>query len=189
MCGIVGYLGNPEKTIGVLLNGLKSLEYRGYDSSGICIVSDEERNIFKSEGKLENLRLKIEGKNLTAPTGIGHTRWATHGKPTENNAHPHSSGPVSIVHNGIIENYKELKDALQRRDISFIQIQILKYLHILSMNIIMTEFFLKKQQLKGLPMLRGHMQLQYYRKMNLTRLWHLENSHHLLLQKMKKRNL
>ena len=119
MCGIVGYLGNPEKTIGVLLNGLKSLEYRGYDSSGICIVSDEERNIFKSEGKLENLRLKIEGKNLTAPTGIGHTRWATHGKPTENNAHPHSSGPISIVHNGIIENYKELKDALSKKGHKF----------------------------------------------------------------------
>jgi len=119
MCGIVGYLGNPEKTIGVLLNGLKSLEYRGYDSSGICIVSDEERNIFKSEGKLENLRLKIEGQNLTAPTGIGHTRWATHGKPTENNAHPHSSGPVSIVHNGIIENYKELKDALSKKGHKF----------------------------------------------------------------------
>ncbi len=112
MCGIVGYIGNPEKTVEVLLDGLKSLEYRGYDSSGICVVTNEERSIIKSEGKLENLVLKIEGQNLNAPTGIGHTRWATHGKPTENNAHPHTSGPVSIVHNGIIENYSELKDAL-----------------------------------------------------------------------------
>lgn len=112
MCGIVGYIGNPEKTVGVLLDGLKSLEYRGYDSSGICVVTNEERSIIKSEGKLENLVLKIEGQNLNAPTGIGHTRWATHGKPTENNAHPHTSGQVSIVHNGIIENYSELKDAL-----------------------------------------------------------------------------
>jgi len=119
MCGIVGYIGNPEKTIGVLLNGLKSLEYRGYDSAGICVVSDEERRVVKSEGKLENLKLKIEGLKLTAPTGIGHTRWATHGKPTENNAHPHSSGPVSIVHNGIIENYAELKEKLSENGHKF----------------------------------------------------------------------
>ena len=119
MCGIVGYIGNPEKTVGVLLDGLKSLEYRGYDSSGICIVSSDERNIIKSEGKLENLVLKIEGQNLDAPTGIGHTRWATHGKPTENNAHPHTSGPVSIVHNGIIENYSKLKADLSKKGHTF----------------------------------------------------------------------
>lgn len=112
MCGIVGYIGNPEKTIGVLLNGLKSLEYRGYDSAGICVVSEDEISTVRSKGKLENLKLKIENKNISAPTGIGHTRWATHGEPTENNAHPHSCGPVSIVHNGIIENYTELKEEL-----------------------------------------------------------------------------
>lgn len=119
MCGIVGYIGNPEKTIGVLLNGLKSLEYRGYDSAGICVVSEDERNTVRSEGKLENLKIKIEDKQITAPTGIGHTRWATHGKPTENNAHPHSCGPVSIVHNGIIENYSDLKEELLARGHEF----------------------------------------------------------------------
>ncbi len=119
MCGIVGYIGNPERTIGVLLNGLKSLEYRGYDSAGICVVSEGERNTVRSEGKLENLKIKIEDKQITAPTGIGHTRWATHGKPTENNAHPHSCGPVSIVHNGIIENYSDLKEELSARGHEF----------------------------------------------------------------------
>ena len=119
MCGIVGYIGNPEKTIGVLLNGLKSLEYRGYDSAGICVVSEDERNTVRSEGKLENLKIKIEDKQISAPTGIGHTRWATHGKPTENNAHPHSCGPVSIVHNGIIENFSDLKEELSARGHEF----------------------------------------------------------------------
>ena len=115
MCGIVGYIGNPEKTVGVLLEGLKSLEYRGYDSAGICVVSDDEVNVVKSEGKLENLELKVVPRDLSASTGIGHTRWATHGKPSEINAHPHSSGPVSIVHNGIIENYSELKEVLLQK--------------------------------------------------------------------------
>jgi len=119
MCGIVGYIGNPEKTVGVLLNGLKSLEYRGYDSSGICVVSKNKKNIIKCEGKLENLKTKIESQKLYAPTGIGHTRWATHGKPTENNAHPHSSGPISIVHNGIIENYSEIKENLKLKGHDF----------------------------------------------------------------------
>ncbi len=119
MCGIVGYIGNPEKTVGVLLEGLKSLEYRGYDSSGICVVSDDEINVVKSEGKLENLASKVEKQKLIASTGIGHTRWATHGKPNENNAHPHSAGPISIVHNGIIENYSELKEILESKGHKF----------------------------------------------------------------------
>ena len=119
MCGIVGYIGNPEKTISVLLEGLKSLEYRGYDSAGICVVSEDEVNVVKSEGKLENLELKVVPMDLSASTGIGHTRWATHGKPSEINAHPHTSGPVSIVHNGIIENYSELKEVLSQKGHTF----------------------------------------------------------------------
>lgn len=119
MCGIVGYIGNPDRTVDVLFNGLKSLEYRGYDSSGICVVSKKDSKVVKSEGKLENLKLKIDKFPISGTTGIGHTRWATHGKPSEINAHPHISGPISIVHNGIIENFMELKDELIKKGYVF----------------------------------------------------------------------
>ncbi|MGI9534150.1 MAG: glutamine--fructose-6-phosphate transaminase (isomerizing) [Thermodesulfobacteriota bacterium] len=119
MCGIVGYIGNPERTIDVLFNGLKSLEYRGYDSSGICVLNGDNADVIRSEGKLNNLKLKLDKKAISGKTGIGHTRWATHGKPTEKNAHPHVSGPISIVHNGIIENFSELKKELKSKGHKF----------------------------------------------------------------------
>ena len=108
MCGIVGYNGK-EKAVDILLDGLSKLEYRGYDSAGIAI-RDKEIEVFKSKGKLTNLSEKIKDKDLKGTCGIGHTRWATHGEPNENNAHPHISndGNVTLVHNGIIENYQEL---------------------------------------------------------------------------------
>ncbi len=110
MCGIVGYIGNKQAAP-ILLDGLSKLEYRGYDSSGIAVFDDKKINIIKSTGKLENLYKKThDGNSLDGTLGIGHTRWATHGKPTLENAHPHYSKHFTIVHNGIIENEKELKN-------------------------------------------------------------------------------
>ena len=112
MCGIVGYIGS-KNTKEILLEGLKELEYRGYDSAGIAVLSDGEFNSFKATGKLINLEDKTkEFQTKKFATGIGHTRWATHGKPTELNAHPHVSESSYVVHNGIIENYAELKKEL-----------------------------------------------------------------------------
>ena len=120
MCGIVGYLGCKD-TKEILLNGLKELEYRGYDSAGIVILNKGEFSNFKAVGKLVNLEKKI--KDFTTDTfsvGIGHTRWATHGKPTELNAHPHVGDSSYVVHNGIIENYAELKNSLLDEGVSFV---------------------------------------------------------------------
>lgn len=118
MCGIVGYNGN-KKAIDILLEGLSKLEYRGYDSAGIAIRdNDNDIEIFKAKGKLSNLKEIIKDKNLKGNCGIGHTRWATHGEPNEINAHPHTSndGNVTLVHNGIIENYQELTQKLKRHN-------------------------------------------------------------------------
>ena len=117
MCGIVGYIGgNAVKNI--LLEGLKNLEYRGYDSAGIALNDNHQIDIFKASGKLNNLYQVIENANPPAQPagGIGHIRWATHGRPTIENAHPHLSndGKMVLVHNGIIENYKELRDELEK---------------------------------------------------------------------------
>ncbi len=112
MCGIVGYIGKQDTT-NFLLDGLKELEYRGYDSAGIALLNDEKIDVFKALGKLNNLSKKVENASLGKyKIGIGHTRWATHGKPTELNAHPHLGEYSYVVHNGIIENYKELKEEL-----------------------------------------------------------------------------
>jgi glucosamine--fructose-6-phosphate aminotransferase (isomerizing) len=112
MCGIVGYIGN-KNTAEVLLDGLKELEYRGYDSAGLALLNENNIDVYKALGKLENLRKKTKDiMNKEFYLGIGHTRWATHGKPTELNAHPHLGEYSYVVHNGIIENYKELKDDL-----------------------------------------------------------------------------
>lgn len=110
MCGIVGYIGK-EKCIPNIINGLESLEYRGYDSSGIAYIIENKVFIEKEEGKIENLKKMLDQK-VESYLGIGHTRWATHGKPCKRNSHPHQSGRITLVHNGIIENYDSLKKEL-----------------------------------------------------------------------------
>jgi len=118
MCGIVGYVGDQD-AVPILLNGLKRLEYRGYDSSGIAIHRNGKIEVRRSVGKLSNLEKSLSGKGLSGTTGIGHTRWATHGKPSEQNAHPHRSGGCVLVHNGIIENYLPLKQQLLKEGFRF----------------------------------------------------------------------
>ena len=118
MCGIVGYLGSREATP-IILEGLKKLEYRGYDSAGICTIPAEKADMRRSQGKLFKLEQLINSQPLAGSIGIGHTRWATHGKPSETNAHPHQAGRVIVVHNGIIENYLELKEGLKAQGCVF----------------------------------------------------------------------
>ena len=118
MCGIIGYIG-PRETKGVLLEGLRRLEYRGYDSAGIALFHEGKVVIRRSQGKLRELEHKCTGERFNGHLGIGHTRWATHGKPSEANAHPHKAGGVVVVHNGIIENYLTLKKVLSREGHTF----------------------------------------------------------------------
>jgi len=118
MCGIVGYIGKQEATP-VILEGLKKLEYRGYDSAGIATLSDGMSGIRRSEGKLVNLEKLLREQPLSGTVGIGHTRWATHGRPSETNAHPHKAGAIIVVHNGIIENYLQLKEQLKQKGHTF----------------------------------------------------------------------
>jgi glucosamine--fructose-6-phosphate aminotransferase (isomerizing) len=122
MCGIVGYIG-PKKVVPVIIEGLRKLEYRGYDSAGIAVVTQAGKlDIRRAPGKLRNLEEVIRKSPIEGTYGIGHTRWATHGRPTEENAHPHRdcTGEIVVVHNGIIENYLELKEQLQREGHKFV---------------------------------------------------------------------
>lgn len=137
MCGIVGYIGNGN-VYNILINGLKRLEYRGYDSAGIALVApDGKLNVYKAKGKVSNLENYCADKNLDACAGIAHTRWATHGEPSDSNAHPHYSedGHLALVHNGTIENYQLLRDALQQHGCHFhtetdteVLVQLIEYI-------------------------------------------------------------
>lgn len=137
MCGIVGYLGNGN-AYDVLIKGLHRLEYRGYDSAGIALVSPEGKlNVFKAKGKVENLESICKDKDICSTIGIAHTRWATHGEPSDCNAHPHYSedGNLALVHNGTIENYKLLNDALEEHGCKFhsetdteVLVQLIEYI-------------------------------------------------------------
>jgi len=118
MCGIIGYVGGESATP-ILVAGLKRLEYRGYDSAGIAIQHNGELNIRRSVGKLTNLETVLQNGSVVGRTGIGHTRWATHGRPSEQNAHPHRSGDVVLVHNGIIENFLALRHRLESEGYRF----------------------------------------------------------------------
>jgi glucosamine--fructose-6-phosphate aminotransferase (isomerizing) len=114
MCGIIGYIG-PRETNKVLIEGLKRLEYRGYDSAGIAVFQKGKIEIRRKVGKLKNLEELIEKETFDGKVGIGHTRWATHGRPSDENAHPHKAGKVTVVHNGIIENYLPLREYLKKK--------------------------------------------------------------------------
>ena len=118
MCGIVGYVGSQE-AVPILIAGLAKLEYRGYDSAGVAVMQGEKIEVRRSVGKLANLQKSLAEKAINGVLGIGHTRWATHGKPSEQNAHPHRSNGCVLVHNGIIENYQPLKQQLQREGYAF----------------------------------------------------------------------
>ena len=126
MCGIIGYLGDREATP-ILMESLKRLEYRGYDSAGVAVLEEPKKgsaqvtSVTKSEAKVDTLIEKLQANMPTGKLGIGHTRWATHGKPTYINAHPHADckGRIFVVHNGIIENFAELKAELQAKGHEF----------------------------------------------------------------------
>jgi len=118
VCGIIGIVGK-EEVCSRLLSGLRRLEYRGYDSAGIATDHDGLIDRRRAPGKLDNLAAVLNESPLPGTTGIAHTRWATHGAPTEDNAHPHATGEVAIVHNGIIENFKPLREELQARGRTF----------------------------------------------------------------------
>lgn len=119
MCGIVGYIGANEK-VELMLDGLKELEYRGYDSAGMAILKDDVLSVFRATGKLANLANALKDfRSSGFGIAIGHTRWATHGKPTETNAHPHTASFSSVIHNGIIENYQDIKQELEAKGIAF----------------------------------------------------------------------
>ena len=137
MCGIVGYIGTKD-AFPILIKGLRRLEYRGYDSAGVALINDDDSlNVYKTKGKVDNLVEFCSDKNISGTVGIAHTRWATHGEPSSRNAHPHysSSKNLAIIHNGIIENYADLKEKLQAKGVQFVSdtdtevlVQLIEYI-------------------------------------------------------------
>ena len=119
MCGIIGYVGTSKKAKDITISCLKNLEYRGYDSSGIATVENNKINMYKAKGKILNLEESLKDNSLDSSIAIAHTRWATHGEPNEINAHPHKVGSVTLVHNGIIENFSDLKNLLEKEGVVF----------------------------------------------------------------------
>ncbi|HMP92607.1 MAG TPA: class II glutamine amidotransferase, partial [Phnomibacter sp.] len=119
MCGIVGYIG-PRQAYPIVLKGLKRLEYRGYDSSGVALLNHGLK-VYKKKGRVAELEEALAGQDVNAHIGIGHTRWATHGEPSDRNAHPHqsASGQLAMIHNGIIENYAQIKEELVKNGYQF----------------------------------------------------------------------
>src|SRR5512140_494946 len=118
MCGIIGILGR-EPVAAHLVDALKRLEYRGYDSAGVATLENGKLARRRAEGKLRNLETRLQREPLKGTIGIGHTRWATHGRPSESNAHPHATEHLAVVHNGIIENFRELREQLEGQGAQF----------------------------------------------------------------------
>src|SRR2546423_9172622 len=118
MCGIVGMLGREPVAV-QLVDALKRLEYRGYDSAGVATLENGHLTRRRAEGKLRNLENRLQQEPLSGNIGIGHTRWATHGRPTESNAHPHATERLAVVHNGIIDNFRELREELEKTGARF----------------------------------------------------------------------
>ncbi len=185
MCGIVGYIGNKEKKE-FLLNGLKELEYRGYDSAGIAVLKDGKIDSFRALGKLENLKEKT--KNFFSDgfgLGIGHTRWATHGKPTEANAHPHSGDFSYIIHNGIIENYKELKDNLIAEGVHFLSQTDSEVIVHLFEKFIKEGFSSKEAFKKTISLLKGAFAILLITKNDKESIYFAKNAVPLIIGKSK----
>ena len=111
MCGIIGYIGSRQATP-ILIGGLRKLEYRGYDSAGVSVLNDGASRVVRAKGKLSHLEEKLQKEPALGTCGIGHTRWATHGRPSDENSHPHKVGAISVIHNGIIENHLSLRQEL-----------------------------------------------------------------------------
>lgn len=154
MCGIVGYLG-PQSPKEMILAGLRRLEYRGYDSAGVSILDHGHFKRVRAEGKLKNLEQRLEQEHFEGHLGIGHTRWATHGVPSERNAHPHQVGGVSLVHNGIIENYLEIREELKKRGADITSDTDSELVAHLVAEEVQNTQDLKKAVLNVLPRLRG----------------------------------
>ena len=154
MCGIVGYLGgqNPKD---VIISGLRRLEYRGYDSAGVAIFHQGHAKQVRAEGKLKNLEAKLTQEHFDGSLGIGHTRWATHGVPSEKHAHPHQVGGISLVHNGIIENYQEIRELLIKKNAKIQSDTDSELVAHLLAEEVLVEKDLLKAVIKVLPRLRG----------------------------------
>ena len=156
MCGIVGYIGNQNATP-IILEGLEKLEYRGYDSAGIAVIENHKIEIRRGSGKISRLKNLVKDQPIIGSPGIGHTRWATHGEPSEKNAHPHIgyNGKVVLVHNGIVENYLEIKKELQDEGVQFISDTDTETIVHLIEKHLDAEFSLEESVRKTLKRIRG----------------------------------
>lgn len=183
MCGIIGYAGH-RPAVPLIIEGLKSLEYRGYDSSGLAFVHQNEVELYRAPGKLHCLEEKLGGQEIFLPTcAIGHTRWATHGAPNEKNAHPHpdASGDLALVHNGIIENYRELKEGLREKGYTFASETDTEVLVQLIADKLKTAPSMTSAVAEALRMVQGAYAMVLVSAKHPGRIWACRNSSPLLL--------
>jgi glucosamine--fructose-6-phosphate aminotransferase (isomerizing) len=175
MCGIVGYIGSQDAAP-LILESLRKLEYRGYDSAGIAVLTNGRIEVRRCEGKLKNLESLLQREPMQGTVGIGHTRWATHGRPSETNAHPHRAGDVVVVHNGIIENYLELKEQLIARNTKFTSETDTEIVaHLVGENVARGMDFLEAVK-ASLKQIRGSYALLFLNQKDPTRLVVAKNS-------------
>src|SRR5476651_316826 len=160
MCGIIGILGRGP-VADQIVDSLKRLEYRGYDSAGVATLEGDHLERRRAEGKLKNLEARLRAEPLAGHAGIGHTRWATHGKPTENNAHPHAADGVVVVHNGIIENFRELRQMLEKQGAKFVTETDTETVAHLVNSYILKGFSPQDAVKASLPQLRGAFALAF----------------------------